>query len=181
MKINPRHYTLILFAIMTVVASVFSYVFLYKKTVAQAEHYARATQEVSNESSKKQHEQELIKIHNETIAGRAKISSFLIAEDTAVYFIETVEKVGTDSQTDLQLSSISSDDTSIKAKVDVKGTWSGVMSALMLFENIPLSIVLNDIRLVTSGDLESSDKKTSKAHTWHLSLIIEALTKKPTQ
>lgn len=175
---NSRHYTLVFFALCSVVAASFGYVLIYKQTAAQAGHSATALLDVENETKQKQHEQELIGIHEETKTEREKLSSFFIAEDSAVDFIERIEKIGTDSQTDLELSSITSDESHIRAKVGVSGTWSGVMNALMLMENMPLSIVLSDVRLDTSGDLESKDKKAPKGHMWHLSLSIEALTKK---
>lgn len=178
MKMNSRHYTLVFFALCSVIAASFGYVLIYKQTVAQAEHSATAILDVENESKQKQHEQELIGIHKETAIEREKLSTFFIAEDSAVDFIERIEKIGTDSQTELNLSSITNDESHIRAKVDVQGTWSEVMNALMLMENLPLGVVLSDIRLDTSGDLESKDKKASRGHAWHLSLSIEALTKK---
>ena len=180
MNLTHRHYTLVLFALCTVIAASFGYFFLYKRTITQAEHHANAYHEVANESTKKQHEQELIGVHEDTSAERAKIASFFILEDVEVDFIEKIERIGVDSQTKLELSSISNDETQIRARVDVNGTWSGVMNALMLMENMPLSIVISDVRLDTSGDLESSGKKTG-GHLWHLSLVIEALTRKSAQ
>lgn len=181
MKINSRHYTLLLFALCTVFATALGYFFLYKKISAQASRHAQVSYELSNESMKKQNEQALIAIYKETSAERTKISSFFIRDDMAVDFIERIEKAGVDSQTELELSSIVNDDGFIKAKVDVDGTWSGVMNALMLLENMPFAVKLNDVRLDTSGDLESTDKKSTSAHEWHLSLTVEALTWKPAQ
>ncbi|MEK7463706.1 MAG: hypothetical protein AAB610_01120 [Patescibacteria group bacterium] len=179
MKINQRHYTLILFALCTVICASFGYAFLYKKTVVQAEHYISAANEVANESIKKQNEQELTDIHKDTSVSREKLSSFFIPEETAVDFIERIEKVGVDSLTELEISAITNEESHIKAKVDIDGSWPGVMNALMLMENLPLGTTLDDIRLYTSGDLESSGKKkAASGHIWHLSLTIEALTKK---
>lgn len=178
MKINSRHYALILFALCSIVASSLGYVLIYRQTVVQAEHSAAAALEVANESVKKQHEQELVGVHKATTEERAKLASFFVPEDAAVDFIERIEKVGTDSQTELELSSIVNEGDKIKAKIDVQGTWSSVMNALMLLENMSLGISLNNIRLDTSGDLASQDKKPAKGHAWHLTLNVEALTRK---
>lgn len=144
----------------------------------QAEHYINATYEVANESVKRQNEQKLTDIHKDTLDNREMLSSFFIPQETAVDFIERIEKVGTDSLTELEISSIVSDEGHIKAKVDIDGSWSGIMNALMLIENLPLGVMLDGIRLYTSGDLENSNKKITSGRTWHLSLTIEALTKK---
>lgn len=167
-----------MFALCSIVAASFGYFLIYRQTVAQAGHSATAALEVANESIKKQHEQELVGIHKETTDERAKIALYFIPEDAAVDFIEKIEKVGTDSQTELELSTIISAEDKIKAKIVTRGTWSGVMNALMLLENMPLGIILSNVRLDTSGDLESSDKKSTRAHSWQLTLDVEALTRK---
>ena len=97
--------------------------------------------------------------------------------------IEMVEKIGEYSNTDLELSTISNDKDSIKAKVNAKGSWAGVMKALILLENLQVSSSISNISLNTSlgldgGVLKSGEKKSTNQNIWNLSLDIQALTSK---
>lgn len=178
MRMNSRHYTLILFALCSIVAASLGYVLVYRQVVIRAENSASVALEASNENLKKQHEQDLVGMHSATTDERIKLASFFVPEDSPVEFLEKIEKIGTDSQTDLEISSITTDEAGIRAKVELQGTWSGIMNSLMLLENMQLGISLNDIRLDTSGDLASQDKKLTKVHVWRLTMNIEALTRK---
>lgn len=169
MKMNHRHYILILFSLASVIFSLFVYVFIYKKTTMQADHYVLSSKEVENEDEKRKSERELVKRFNSTTESRSKLKSFFIVGDKVVDFIEQVEKIGDYSKTDLELSSISNSPGIVKAKVSVKGSWSGVMTALSLLENLPLSANLKNIRLDVSGD------QAKGQHVWNLGLEIEVL------
>ena len=93
-------------------------------------------------------------------------------------FIERVEKVGEDSKTELELSSIESLEGEVKAKIEVKGSWSGIMSALMLIENLPFSILINNVHINAPSDLSSDEGGVGAAKIWTLRMDIEALTAK---
>lgn len=172
MKINSRHYILIILSIATIILVILSYIFMYNKTTEQARNYIDTVKKVEDENSRKQSEQDLIKMHDETESDRSKIHSFIIQEDKVVDFIETIEKIGDNSDTKIELSAIAKDDMSIKAKVTATGSWSNIMTALMLIENIPLSVSLNDIRLY------STETSAKGVKTWNLGLDIQVLTTK---
>lgn len=169
MKINHRHYILVLISIVSVILSLFVYVFIYKKTTMQADHYVLSSKEVENEDEKRKNERELVKRFNSTTESRSKLKSFFVEGDKVVDFIEQVERIGDYSKTDLELSSISNSQGMVKAKVNVQGGWPGVMTALTLLENLPFSVNLKNVRLDVSGD-------QAKQHSWTLTLDIEALT-----
>lgn len=169
MKINPRHYILIVFAILSILATGFAYFFIYQKAISQADQYVQVNKEIENEDTKKHNDQDLIKIYNSTKDSREKILTYLVKEDKVVNFIETLEKVGTDSNTKLELSSINNDSGIIKVNVSVKGSWSNVMTSLVLVENLPLSLYIKDVKLNSVSDLEK------KGRSWELTFSAEAI------
>jgi len=172
MKINHRHFVLIIIAIITIVVVCIAYFLIYRQTIVQADHYASANTELSNEDGLRQKEMDLTKVYDETKIERDNLNSFLVNEDKAVIFIEMVEKVGIDTNTKLELGSISNSTDILKAGVSVEGLWSDIMSALELLENLPISSVIYDVNMTSSGELT----KTSKS--WKMTLNIEALTTK---
>ena len=179
MKINHRHYILIIFAIISIIVSIFCYFFLYRQTTTQANNYLDSIKQVESEKNTVNYEQKLIDTFNKYEQDRLKIESYVVKEDKLVDFIERIEKIGSDSKTDLQLSSITSVDNKIKARVNTTGGWQGVMTALQMIENIPLSVSISNVRLDTSGDIEGIvNSKTTKIREWRLSIDIETLTTK---
>lgn len=172
MKMNHRHYVLIIFAIVSIAVVSMAYFLIRRQTIVQAIHYVNASKELANEDIIKQKEQELKKIHDDTEEQRSGLSSRLIKEDKAVTFIEMVEKVGTESNTKLELGSITSSAGLLKANINVIGSWANVMTALTLLENLPFSSVISDV------DLGTSAVSGKEAKVWSLNLSIEALTTK---
>jgi hypothetical protein len=166
MKINSKHYTLLMFSIASIVITIFAYVFIYNKTITQADHYVEANSEVLKEGSKRNSEQELIKIHESTKLDRDRLLNFLVPEDKIVNFIESVEKVGEYSNTELELSSITTEGDKVKTKVNVKGGWSSVMTALVLLENLPYSSYISNVKI---------DSSTDTKVRWTMSLDLEAI------
>ena len=171
MKMNHRHYVLIVFALISIVVVSMAYFLIRNQTIVQAIHYVNANKEIANEDIVKQKEQELQKIHRDTDDERASLLGRLIKEDKAVYFIEMVEKVGVESSTKLELGSITTSDTgTLKANVTVSGSWQNVMTALVLLENLPISSKISNI------DLSASGGSGKEVKSWILNLTIEALT-----
>ncbi|MDO8430677.1 MAG: hypothetical protein Q7S72_01660 [Candidatus Taylorbacteria bacterium] len=169
MKIGQRHYILIILAIASIATTIYGYIFIYRKTITQAEHYVHANKEFENEDIKKQSGEELLKIYNSSKESRARLKTFFVDSDKIVDFIEMVENVGVGSNTKLEISSITNDENKVVAKIGARGSWSGVITTLSLLENLPLSVSLSNIKLNTTSD---SDKE---AHEWNLSLDIEAI------
>jgi len=170
MKMNHRHFVLIIFAAITIVVVCVVYFIIYKQTIVQANHYVSANTELVNEDSIKQKETDLRSVYDDTKEQRDSLISFLISEDKAVTFIEMVEKVGSDSGTKLELGSIANVEDILKANVTVAGSWTNVMTALQLLENLPVSSVIYNVNLNSSSELEKSTK------IWTMTLNIEALT-----
>ena len=171
MKINSRHYVLIMISLLCVIIVSYGYYYIYNMAIIQAGNHQNIVSEIKNEDSRSLNTQNLLKVYNATKESRDKLSSYFVNKDKIVNFIEMVEGVGDNSNTELELSSISNDENIIRAKIQVKGSWSGVMTALIMIENLPLSMSINNVRLDSSGDL-------SKNHGWNMNLDIEGLINK---
>ena len=164
MKANHKHYTLILISALTLIFSVGGYFIIYKIMMDQKEKGISAISAISLEDEKKLMEQELEKVYKSTKEDREFIYSLLIPEDKIVPFIEEIEKIGDYTKTEFNISSISSDTDNLKAHIESMGLWSNIMQTLLLIENMPYSVSINNIRL------EGMDKDK-----WKLSLDIKAL------
>ncbi len=173
MKINSRHYILIIFALLSIGAALFSYFFIYNKTLAQVINYVNVNEEVNNEDNRKKSEEDLLALYESSKESRAKVMDFFVQENKIVDFIEKVEGIGDSSKTKLEISSISNDSNSLKAKIKVEGGWVNVMTAFALIENLPVSLSINNVA-IRSTDV--GGKKPTKV--WDLDLDIEALIKK---
>lgn len=169
MKINSRHYILIIFALLSIVAALFSYFFIYNKTLAQVVSYVSVNEEVNNEDSRKKSEEELLNLYESSKESRAKVLNYFVQEDKIVDFIEMVEGIGNSSKTKLEISSISNDSSSLKAKIKVEGGWVNVMTAFTLIENLPISLTINNV------SIRNTDFGSKSSKTWNLELDIEAL------
>lgn len=195
MKVNHRHYILIILAIGAFILSILVYVFVYRTVISQAKKSAELSLKVSQDSERKKHEEDLQSIYDNTSSDREKIKSFLISQDKVVNFIEEIEKIGKDTDTDLSISSINAEDLSAKAEgetgyltaiIETKGKWQNVMRAFELIENIPYSTSLNNVRLeagkVIPSGLQAPSKSSTKekitASDWVLSVEIKALMSK---
>ena len=178
MKINHRHITLFIISIVTIAVTVFGYIFIYKQTIRQADHYVTSNSELVAENKRKQNEQELIKVYNSTKDTRLTLTKLFVREDKIVDFIEMIEKVSTDSGSNTELVSITNSDGKVKAKINSKGTWSHVMKSLVLIENLPISMSLSNVTLNTVSSVENAEDKKGikKAQNWELSLDVEAVT-----
>jgi hypothetical protein len=172
MKINSRHYILIIFALLSIVAALFSYFFIYNKTLAQVVSYVNVNEEVNNEDSRKKSEEELLNLYESSKESRAKVLTYFVQEDKIVDFIEKVESIGDSSKTKLEISSISNDANSLKAKIKVEGGWVNVMTAFTLIENLPISLSIGNV------SIRNTDFGSKTGRTWSLDLDIEALIKK---
>jgi len=186
MKINHRHYILVIFAIATFAISLSGYIFLYKKVKAQAQHSSEARVEVLLGNQKKLQERELTTLYADTQEDRSRVDKYVVSEDKIVNFIETIEKIGSDSLADVEMSSINVEKANskdkknngyINAHLNVRGSWSSVMRALILIENLPYNVDIGHINLVYSG-ASDIDKNNAKVNEWTLSLDIKVLTAK---
>jgi Tfp pilus assembly protein PilO len=175
MYTNHRHYILLIFAIITLVVTVFGFIFLRKDIYERAGVAAEIVKEVNQIDEKNKREIDIANIYDKSSGQRNLLSSFLVSKEQIVNLIESIEQIGTDTSTNLELSGIVNQEVSkdnkvstFQSHIEVQGSWSNVMRAFILIENMPYSVSLNNIRLVKSN--------ASKSQEWTLSLDARVLT-----
>ncbi len=192
MHINQKQLVLLILAVFTIIITIVVDIFFYRSIVSRAIRSSSMAKEVSLETSKKVREKELKADYKKSELERGRISTFIISQDKLVTFIEGLEEIGVTTGTEVNLSSISSITTSpvgeFRARIDISGSWDGVMKALTLVENIPYSISINNLKLNQSSDTGTGElmkvpsgtqtKTSSKNRTWKLSFDMGALTTK---
>ncbi len=178
MKMNHRHYILTFFAFVSILASGFCYAFLYRQTTLQASEYLNTVKQIDLQKGTASYEETLTQTFEKYEADRLKIKSLVVREGGLVGFIEQIEKIGPESKTDLELSSIGTTDDKIRARVTAKGGWQEVMTALMMIENLPVSLLISNVRIEGEGSLDSGEAKTTVVKNWRLTLDVETITTK---
>ena len=118
MKANHKHYTLILFSIITLLVTSIGYFVLYRMIMFESDKSEKASIIIATDDQRKLLEQELEKIHQSSKEERAYVSGLIIDKDEIVTFIEEIEEIGIDTETDISISTIDSNDTSIKKDGD---------------------------------------------------------------
>ena len=187
MKVNSKHFTLLISAVILLILTSFAYWYIYKATISNVQESITIEQELNNSEQNISQEAKLLELSSSTSKRRAIVSSYFVTEDKILDFIKSIENVATDSDADVTLSSVSFDNLSDKGvgivgrarvHVAVHGDWTSVNKALSLIENLPYSISISSITL-NSGAVESvsTDKVVvSKKNLWSLSMDVTALT-----
>ena len=104
-------------------------------------------------------------------------------------FIERMETICKETVTEVQLSGIVTEAveggksgvkfSQIKADITATGSWTNIMRALILIENLPYGVSFSDVRLESeSSDVESlpvggKAPVVKKVKVWRLSLDIK--------
>jgi hypothetical protein len=170
MKINFKHHILILLAFASIIISAAVYWYVYGTVIKQAETYSKDLAENSLDSGKKVNEKEVAKMYADTILGRAQLANAVLQDDKIITFIESIESIEQNTSLDINISSISNDDLSSSAKgtfghlkvhVDINGSWSDVMRSIILIENLPYSLSVDNIHLQFSKDIKKVQWKAS--------------------
>ena len=191
MYANHRHYTLFIIACVTLVVVSIGYAFLKYKIYAQAVDVVRLSKEVSDMEDKKKREADVTHAHDKLSEQQKLISSYVVRTTEAVTFIEDIEKVGDVTGVSLEItnintkpapktSNIKNNFTKVEARVEVSGSWANVLRALKLIENMPYSITVSQMNLVTAvageGPLKAdAAANTPKTKVWKLSIDVNAL------
>ncbi len=192
MKINFRHFILSIFALAALAGSVLGYTVLYKSAISEAQKSSLAFREVAIENEKKLYEAELSTLYNESKIDRERAHRIIVSQTKIVGFIKDIENIGTLTSTDLTLTSIDAPDLSGKeddfvsateGTIQVVGSWTNVMRALILIENMPYSLTLSNIKLTTSvvsGDTPkcATATKCTGSHQWSMILNFNVLSTK---
>ena len=169
MKANHKHYILLVLSILAFASAIAGYWALYYTVT----YHGRESSEVLSKQvlvdEKRQYTQQVESIYEKTASDRALISSHSVTADKVVDFIEIIEQIGTTTSSATVISAIDINEGFLKAHMEMKGSWSDIMKALVLVENIPYSIALNNIRLIKSAE----SAENLGAGSWVLSADIK--------
>ncbi len=158
MYANHRHYILFTLAFVTFIVTALGYAYMRQRVYQQAVRSAELTKQVKLMEDKKKHDMDITKASSKLSEEQDIINSYIVPKDKIVDFIEVVEKIGNETSTKLELSSIATAEivkgkkiednfTTLKARIDVVGTWANVMRAFTLIENLPFSLSVSNIKL----------------------------------
>lgn len=169
MHANHKHYILLTLSILAFASAIWGYWALYYTVT----YHGRESSEVMSKQilvdEKRQISQQVESIYAKTVEDRARIFTHSVTADRVVDFIETIEQIGTTTSSATMISAIDISEGFLKAHMEMKGIWSDVMKALVLVENMPYSISLNNIRLTKA--VESVEN--IGAGVWALSADIK--------
>ena len=193
MKINYKYFILITVALLSFSVSIYGYYSFYKNIVNKAKESYQARAEVVFEDERRKKEKDLSLLYADTLSSRSRLSSFIVSVDKITEFIEAIEKIGPNSSTDVSLSSINVPDFSLDTKssmayttlhLEVRGTWSNIIRALTIVENMPYVLSLKHMRLSTSEVSQTGKAplglkvKSAVGREWLLFLDLSVLTSK---
>lgn len=181
MKHHHSHIALLLIAISITIFVWILYGYMHYAVNVSLGRALVAREAVKDEQAYKSQKQSLTSLYENTVTDRAKLASFFVADDKKVDFIEEIESFGDRIQAKVTLSDIVADDLATKPvgtlgkvsiRVDVVGSWSAVMRALMMAETLPYKSVVSGVRLDFAG---MSDEIKNKSREWRLTFILETV------
>ncbi len=167
--------TLILAAAVTLVIGVL-YIYMFYATNASVNQADLARDIVRVEMSDQSQSKSLSQLASSTAASRAHLNSFFVPADDVVTFITSLESIGGESGSSLSLASIDADSLdgkpagtigTVRAHIDADGSWSSVMRALAIAENMPYAVSIDQVQLNASTGQNGRS-------TWNLSFDIQA-------
>ncbi len=168
MRLNSKHYFLLLIGLCSLAVTSFGYWYVYKSVIINGQNKAALIREIEIDKDNKKNEEFLTELNKATESDRAKLSTYFITEDDVLGFITSIESIEKTSSTTVVISSISNDRSNnhIKANIDIKGGWINIRKALSLIENLPYSINIDSMNL----NYDSTK--------WNMVLSIRALSTK---
>lgn len=177
MKNRQNHTTFLILSIAVTLFVGAVYIYMNYAVSNSIDRAVLARDLVRNEQANKNNEQNIINLYNSTKIPRSKLPSFLINANQAVKFIESIESLGSQVGSLVNISSIDSQKSennspgtfsSIKAHVEARGSWSSVMRTLMLFENLPYQSKINNVKISSSF----GENQRISGRQWTLSLDV---------
>lgn len=165
MRLNSKHYFLLIIGLCSVAITGFGYWYAYKSVILNAQSKASLIREIEIDNDNRKNEEFLTELSKVTEQDRAKLSTYFISENDVLSFITSIESVEKISSTTVIISSISNDNSNnhIRANIDIRGGWINIRKALSMIENLPYSINIDSMNL---------NYDTNK---WNMILSIKAL------
>jgi hypothetical protein len=160
MKPTSHHYIAVTIAFIILVASVTVYFFINAQVRNEAAKTAATFVTVAQDQATVAAEESASSTFSSTALSRALLQSYLIQDSNTVSFIEQVEGVAKQSGASVSIASISADDLTmatagtighIQAHISAQGSWSNVMRALHIIEDLPYSLTIDNVSVHAEG------------------------------
>lgn len=180
MKRFHHHTFLLILAISVTMLVVVVYGYMYYVVRFSIVRAANARDIVSLEKANKDRESDVRALYDRTKNARDSLSNFFIPADRVVDFIEAIEALGpeTGSKVTLSIDTVDASDSEEKknglarANVEAVGSWTSVMRALSLAENLPYIVSVSGAHLSLQIDANG-------VHNWKASFVIEVVLSEP--
>ncbi len=179
MKHHHSHIALLMIALAITLFVCALYGYMNYAIGASLDRALAAREAVKHEQIYSNQKQNLTKLYSDTADDRAALSSFFVADDQKVAFIEKIESFGGSTQAKVSLSNIVADDLAtspagtlgrISIRVDAVGSWSSIMRVLKMAETLPYKSSVSGVRVDVSGP--APDAKDPKRE-WHLTFVLD--------
>jgi hypothetical protein len=177
MKHHHNHTVLLVIACLTMVIVYSVYGYMRHRVTVSLDRVIESRQLAAERNLSVQKRDSLAALYSESSADRSKVKDFFVPEDSTISFIESVEALGPKSGSVVELSAIEADPPvegsaigRIRVHVEAQGSWAAVVKAVMLAENLPYGVSIENLRLDSSAGQEG---KTGTI--WKASFAIEAL------
>jgi hypothetical protein len=171
-----HHIFLLIMALSVTILVTGIYIYMHYVVSVSIQRAATARDIVALERANSDREEDVKALHGRTVADRRTLSKFLIPEDRIVEFIESIEALGpqTGSKVTLNISATAPDKEKgtygqARATVEAVGSWTSVMRALSLVENLPYGVAVYGVRLDSSVD-------GTKTRSWRAGFVVDAIT-----
>ncbi len=182
MKNIKLYIGLLLISAGALVVAICAYAYMYNDTISHTEHAIAARSAVSDEVRREQQSKDILTLASSTAASREAVKHFFVPTDDAVTFIQAVESIGSASGASLSIQSIAAVPSgptkpgtigTITAHITMSGSWTTIMKALELFENLPYRSSIDRLSLSTSV---APDRAGQAVHSWSAGFDITAPT-----
>lgn len=120
------------------------YIFLFREIKAKNEHISGLVNQIEAEANKENMQNSMKTLIVETAPLREKLDGYVIGQESAVSFLELLERIGSDVGAAVDIESVGEDELqqgefeSLRLMLKVNGEWSEVVRFLGLLELLPV-------------------------------------------
>lgn len=174
-----NHFTLFIFAFLVTLLTLGIYVYMYLTVDLSLAKIAKNQSLVNSSKLTSSREANFIEVYEKTAAKWQKMRNLFVESDKVVNFIETIEALDSESGAKVSIASIDADNLDnapadkigyLRLRINAQGSWSSVMKALVLTENLPYKVTINNIQANRS---DISNGKNTSSNYWNLSFGLQ--------
>jgi len=164
--VNSNHYLALGVSACIFLFSGVAFVFVYLQVEAQMSNTSAAYGRINQAQSEENQAHQVVGTLSAAQSQLDLLNSFFIRDDQTVAFINQIETVGGEAGSAVvTIASISDDDLStsaagttgtIRAHINIQGTWPDAMRAFHLVESLPYGESIDSVRVTPTGEKDWS-------------------------